>query len=146
MASQEEEKEKKDGTSPAKAIKKKKKKIAYWNINRKKDVKDLKAPRRKKKIETDDPYAKMDVVFSLHPNDLLNLRRIMFANSLPVQAFLEHVVDQLINQNPKMLEFVSSAQLAKAHKDATYGVRYNKSYNSETEAEMLYKLLAEKEE
>ena len=100
--------------------------------------------KRKGKQENQNPFARNGIWLDLPANDLLEFRKLMFANSLTITDFLEHVVKELINQNPDMIKFIDTAQRDKLMKQETYAIRYKKSFNKEEEAELLYKLLAEK--
>lgn len=107
---------------------------------------ELVYPRRKKTIASEDPYAIATAQFSVHPNDLIEFRKILFANSLSVQIFLEHIVNQVIGKKVEMNQFLKGAMEDQVKKTRNYAVRYNKTYSAETEAEMLYQLLADKDE
>ena len=76
--------------------------------------------KRKGKQENQNPFARNGIWLDLPANDLLEFRKLMFANSLTITDFLEHVVKELINQNPDMIKFIDTAQRDKLMKQETY--------------------------
>jgi hypothetical protein len=100
-----------------------------------------KIKKKNKSNHEQNPFAKSGFWLELPSHDLLEFKKVMFANSLTSTDFLEHVVKELINQNPDMTKFILTAQQDKLMKQETYVVRYKKSFNKELEAELLYKLL-----